>query len=214
MGSYSYYSKITSITALHLSVWMCVQYVIHAACTHSAILLPSSRLEGCELAVKMTRPPLVWFMSLGSRPLLSPHSGSGSLGTHAALSPSCGGARGTITSFKSYVLTLIVQVEKKKQQLCWSHLSSPFMAVLRLQTNSSTMLLKNKLHLKVRPGQTILVLQNETELFMNFLQTARRGSRFRLSDSAVLRHTIWAVSPPFQSSINPKNLNLWKSASF
>lgn len=66
-------------------------YCHHDSCSHSAILLPSSRLEGCELAVKMTRPPLVWFMSLGFWPLLSPHSGSGSLGTHAALSPSCRG---------------------------------------------------------------------------------------------------------------------------
>lgn len=57
--------------------------------THSAILFPSSRLGGCELAVKRTRPPLVWFMSLDCWPLLSSHSGSGSLGTHAALSPSC-----------------------------------------------------------------------------------------------------------------------------
>lgn len=57
--------------------------------THSAILFPSSRLGGCELAVKTTRPPLVSFMALDFRPLLSSHSGSGSLGTHAALSPSC-----------------------------------------------------------------------------------------------------------------------------
>lgn len=57
--------------------------------THSAILLPSSRLGGCELAVKRTRPPLVWFMSLEFWPLLSSHSGSGSLGTHAVLIPSC-----------------------------------------------------------------------------------------------------------------------------
>lgn len=57
--------------------------------THSAILFPSSRLGGCELAVKTTRPPLVSFMALDFWPLLSPHSGSGSLGTHAALSPSC-----------------------------------------------------------------------------------------------------------------------------
>lgn len=57
--------------------------------THSAILFPSSRLGGCELAVKTTRPPLVSFMALDFRPVLSSHSGSGSLGTHAALSPSC-----------------------------------------------------------------------------------------------------------------------------
>lgn len=57
--------------------------------THSAILFPSSRLGGCELAVKTTRPPLVSFMALDFWPLLSSHSGSGSLGTHAALTPSC-----------------------------------------------------------------------------------------------------------------------------
>lgn len=70
--------------------------------THSAILFPSSRLGGCELAVKTTRPPLVWFMSLDFRPLLSSHSGSGSLGTHAALTPSCSGEGGGahITSFE------------------------------------------------------------------------------------------------------------------
>lgn len=67
----------------------CKSELLCGLSTHSAILFPSSRLGGCELAVKSTRPPLVWFMSLDFRPLLSSHSGSGSLGSHAALSPSC-----------------------------------------------------------------------------------------------------------------------------
>lgn len=69
--------------------------------THSAILLPNSRLDGCELAVKMTRPPLVWFMSLGFGPLVSTHSGRGSRGTHAALSPSYTTDRGRSKDFVS-----------------------------------------------------------------------------------------------------------------
>lgn len=92
--------RFANITAL-----LCVCNVLRASRTHSAILLPSSRLEGCELAVKMTRPPLVWFMSLGFwlllLLLLSPHSGSGSLGTHAALSPSCSGERAAVSSLKN-----------------------------------------------------------------------------------------------------------------
>ncbi len=56
--------------------------------TYSAILLPSSLLEGLELAVKMTRPPLAALMSCGLVST-SRDSGSGSLGTQAPLSPSC-----------------------------------------------------------------------------------------------------------------------------
>lgn len=105
------YCKITGLCLHHSALFACV----HVSCTHSAILLPSSRLEGCELAVKMTRPPLVWFMSLGSRPLLSPHSGSGSLGTHAALSPSCSGGnkRGGLPPLKS---TLVTRVEEERSR--------------------------------------------------------------------------------------------------
>ena len=104
--------KVTNMFLKHV----CVFYMslLSSSCTHSAILLPSSRLEGCELAVKMTRPPLVWFMSLGSRLQLSPHSGSGSLGTHAALSPSCSGGTERITSLKIAVSTLITKVEEEQ----------------------------------------------------------------------------------------------------
>lgn len=56
--------------------------------TYSAILLPSSLLEGLELAVKMTRPPLAALMSCGCLVSTSRDSGSGSLGTQALLSPS------------------------------------------------------------------------------------------------------------------------------
>ncbi len=55
--------------------------------TYSAILRPSSLLEGWELAVKMTRPPLAALMSCGLVST-SRDSGSGSLGTQALLSPS------------------------------------------------------------------------------------------------------------------------------
>ena len=60
-------------------------------CTDSPILLLISLEEGCELALKMTRPPSVWFITGGDRPLCSPASDGLSLGTHAALSPSYGG---------------------------------------------------------------------------------------------------------------------------
>lgn len=59
----------------------------------------------------------MWFMSLGSRPQLSPQSGNGSLGTHAALSPSCSGGTGRITSLKIDVSTLVSKVEEEETNL-------------------------------------------------------------------------------------------------
>jgi len=86
-----------------------------ASLTHSEILLASSRLAGWELPVKMTRLSLVWFMSPGPRPLPSVRSGSGSLGTHAALSPSCSAEMGRDSLFSINVSTL-EENEKEEEE--------------------------------------------------------------------------------------------------
>lgn len=61
---------------------------VTATATYSAILLPSSLLDGLELAVKMTRPPFVAFIVSGFLVMTPWDSDSGSLGSQALLSPS------------------------------------------------------------------------------------------------------------------------------
>lgn len=60
---------------------------VTAIATYSAILLPSSLLDGLELAVKMIRPPFVAFIVNGFLALTPRDSDSGSLGSQALLSP-------------------------------------------------------------------------------------------------------------------------------